>query len=100
MDNFEQVVNSLSDSDFNWWPFLFLRPEQDQKLGNGRVLALAALYGIFLGLLINIVAALQHTKVHPALFPVATTLGFFVFFRLTVAWCWNRRADRMLGREE
>jgi hypothetical protein len=96
MEEFEAVVNNLSDSDFNWWPFLFLRPEQHEKLGNLRVAALSALYGVFLGMLINIVAALQHTHVHPVLFPALTTAGFFAFFRMSVAWCWNRRAERLV----
>jgi hypothetical protein len=34
-------------------------------------------------------------SLHPLLFPVATTLGFFALFRLTFAASWNRRAERM-----
>jgi len=98
MEKFEQVMNSFSDSDMHWWPFLFLRPEQDQYLGNLRVAALSALQGIFIGMLMNIVAALQGNRVNVFVLPTLTTLGTFIVLRATVAWCWNRRADRLRPR--
>jgi len=97
-DGLEQFANWLNDMDREWWPFLFLRPQQHQRMGTRRVLALSALYGVFAGLLVNVVLALSgihRDAFNPFLFPVGATLGFFVVYRFTFAYFWNRRAERL-----
>src|SRR5258706_4439162 len=97
-DGLEQFANYLTDMDREWWPFLFLRPQQHERMGSRRVAALAALYGVFAGLLMNVVAILagHHPGAfNPFLFPVGATLGFFVVYRFTFAYFWNRRAPRL-----
>jgi hypothetical protein len=96
-DDLESFANHVSDNDHEWWPFLFLRPDRDERMTSGRVAALAALYGIFAGLLVNVALRLtgQHAELSPLLFPAATTLGLFAIYRLTFAACWNRRAARI-----
>lgn len=95
-EGLEQFANYLSDMDREWWPFLFLRPEQHKRMGTRRVAALAALYGVFAGMLMNVVVALSgNHHVNPFLFPVGATLGFFVVYRFTFAYFWNRRAARL-----
>jgi hypothetical protein len=101
IDGLEQLVNGLNDTDHGWWPFLFLRPEPDERMTTLRIAALAALYGLLPGVLVN--ALVRWTgehgdSLHPLFFPLATTLAFFTLFRFTFAACWNRRADR-LGRQ-
>lgn len=97
-DGLEQFANYLSDMDREWWPFLFLRPQQHQRMGTRRVLALAALYGVLAGLFANIVLAVTGHgagSFNPFLFPVGATIGFFVIYRFTFAYFWNRRAERL-----
>lgn len=67
---------------------------------DGRVLAIAGLYGVLVGLLANIAARFTShgAAMNPAWFPLATTLAFFVVYRFSFALCWNRRAAR-LARE-
>lgn len=95
MHGLEHLLTNLADIDLHWWPFQFLRPRPDQRLGNRRVAALSLLVGGFVGMLMNIVAALHGESPHVALLPALTALGFFVVFRFTVAVCWNRRAARL-----
>ncbi len=97
MDDFEQLANRVNDTDLQWWPFLFLRPEPHCKLSRARVFALAALYGVFGGMLANALLSLTgHSRgVHLAVLPAAAPMVLFVTFRWTSAWAWNRRADRL-----
>jgi Kef-type K+ transport system membrane component KefB len=100
MDRLEDWANWANDQDMQWWPFGFLRPEPHERMGSRRVLALAVLYGVFAGLAMNLVARLAGGGDGPApwVFPVAGTLGFFLLFRTTFAWSWNRRAARLVTR--
>src|SRR5262245_40361023 len=94
---FEDAINELSDKDSGWWPFLFLRPTQAERMNSARVLLFAVLYGLPVALLGNIAMKVTHERpeLHPLVFPVAVILGFFALYRWTFAWCWNRRAERL-----
>ena len=100
-DGLEQFANYMSDMDREWWPFLFLRPQQNERMGTRRVAALAALYGVLAGVVANVVLALMGHAVgtfNPLLFPAGATLGFFLIYRFTFAYFWNRRAERLALR--
>ena len=96
---FEQVVNLFSDMDREWWPFLFMRPAPHERMTTARVALLATLYGGFVGMLANVFVALTASAGSPRIgvhiFPLLTTFSFFVVFRSTFAFFWNRRAERM-----
>jgi hypothetical protein len=97
-DGLEQFANYLSDMDREWWPFLFLRPQQHERMGTRRVGALAALYGVLAGVVANVLLALMGHgagSFNPLLFPLGATLGFFLIYRFTFAYFWNRRAERL-----
>jgi hypothetical protein len=100
-DELEQMLNWVSDQDRQWWPFVFLRPEPWKRMSSLRVGALSLLLGVFFGMLANIAVAFTSSPLvarpDPAVFPLGTTLAFFVFFRLTFAYSWNRRASRLSG---
>jgi hypothetical protein len=99
MDQFEEMANWLSDQDHGWWPFLFLRPARTERIGFGRTLTLAALYGVVIGLSLNVVFALRGRPVgHPLEYPVGCTLVLAVLYQLTFAHFWNRRAARLARR--
>jgi hypothetical protein len=98
IEGLERFANHVTDTDQEWGPFLFLRPERGERMTSVRVAALAALYGIFAGFFVNAVVRItgEHAEsLHPLLFPLATTLGFFAIYRFTFAVCWNRRAERI-----
>jgi hypothetical protein len=95
--SFEDVLNVISDLDQNWWPFVFLRPERHQKITWARTALLAILYGVFAGTLVNALVKLGggEENINPWMFPVGATVGFFLVFRMTFAFGWNRRAARL-----
>jgi hypothetical protein len=97
LEDIEDAVNRMSDEDMEWWPFLFLRPsEPTERMGTARVAFLAALQGVFLGMIANVLAKLSGLPINPFLFPVLVTALMFVIYRFTVAFAWNRRAARLL----
>jgi hypothetical protein len=101
MDELERWLNHVNDTDHGWWPFLFMRPEPDERITTARVAALAALYGLLPGFFVNAVVRItgEHAdSLHPLFFPLAVTLAFFAVFRFTFAASWNRRAARMARR--
>lgn len=95
LDELERYTNKLNDWDLQWWPFLFLRPARDQRLGTGRVVLLALLYGLFGGLLANVVFALAGQPHEPWAYPLLFTACLFLAYRGIYAFCWNRRAERL-----
>jgi hypothetical protein len=98
IEELERFLNHVSDTDHEWGPLIFLRPDRHERMTSRRVAALAALYGILAGCFVNVVVRLtgEHAEsLHPLLFPMATTLGFFAVYRFTFAACWNRRAERI-----
>jgi hypothetical protein len=94
---FEQVVNLFADMDREWWPFLFLRPAPHQRMSSARVALLATLYGGFVGMLANVVVAISGSgpRIGVWVFPLWTIGAFFVVYRTTFAYFWNRRAARL-----
>jgi hypothetical protein len=34
MDQIENIMNALTDMDWDWWPVLFLRPVKDKDIDN------------------------------------------------------------------
>jgi hypothetical protein len=91
----EDAMNELCDSNSEWWPFQFLRPAPEKRLGVARALALAILNGVPLGLAITLLISLRVPAIHPAFFPAIMTLSFFAVYQATIAVFWNRRAVRL-----
>lgn len=99
LNQVEEMVNWVSDNDREWWPFLFMRPREHERMGSRRVFALSVLHGFVAGMLANVVLALTAGPEGPGvsiwMFPVWTTMVFFAVYRATFAFCWNRRAQRL-----
>ena len=97
MDRLEEVVNEVSDRDWSWWPFLWLRPEKHEDLSLARSSFLSLLYGIPASALFMTGIRLQYAATVPEL--VATFLFFPLLLLLVssvvVAPMWNRRARRL-----
>jgi hypothetical protein len=93
----EDAINDLNDSDAGWWPFLFLRPRPHERISSVRVALIAVLYGLPAGLLLCMALKGSEMQPHPLALVLVVLLAFFSFYRLTFAWCWNRRAARLVA---
>jgi hypothetical protein len=100
MDQLEAAVNEVSDKDWAWWPFLWLRPEKEQHLSLVRIAVISVLYGLPASVLAELGIKLQYAATVPEL--IATSLVFpllFLFFgSVFVAPMWNRRASALRAR--
>lgn len=94
----EGVFNHFTDSESHWWPFAFLRPDPDEPISTMRVAALALLQGLPLGLLlVTIDAHARRAATDRRLlgFLAIVCVTVFVTNRFTLAYFWNRRAERL-----
>jgi len=96
-DLFERAINEISDKDWSWWPFLWLRPQKHEPIALRRLIAMALLYGVpCAGLL-----CLSVSMVQPHMQRAATMIGlcaqmFFLFMTSAIIGpMWNRRAERL-----
>ncbi len=103
MEKIVDLANSFTDRDRNWWPILFLRPDQNEKMNNALVGKLAIFYGLTGGvslyLLLKFMGRLSGLLDMVAL-SIAFVVGVFIFYRVTFAVCWNYRAERLQETKE
>ncbi len=99
-DQIEEAVNEVSDRDWTWWPFLFLRPGKDEDLSLARVVSVSVLYGLPASVLLAFGVffargpATSEVLIAAAAFP----LLFLFIGSVIVAPMWNRRAARLRAR--
>jgi hypothetical protein len=95
----EDAVNELSDKDWSWWPFLWMRPLKQAPLTLWRVSVLALLYGVPSSLVLSLVARFQPEHAQTAAESTFTFAVFPLLFlfigSVVVAPMWNRRAERL-----
>ena len=101
IDQLEDAINEVSDRNWSWWPFLWLRPEQDARLTLTTITALSVLYGVPSSLLMGFGITLQRTPsmVELGFTAAAFPLVFLFIGSVIVAPMWNRRADRLRARK-
>jgi hypothetical protein len=96
VDSFARFINSMSDQDWSWWPFLHLRPPADVTFTRGRLLLVIAHFAPMLG---GIVALLLwrlggRTLETNVWIDLAAILGL-VIGMYVAAKCWNHRARQL-----
>lgn len=104
LDQLESTVNDLSDRDWTWWPFLWLRPAKDSRLSRRRLGAMAILYGLPLSLMLCLAlrATVPAARAEDgASFAIAAVpFAFLLHVALVVGPMWNRRAARLARRRD
>ncbi len=104
LDRIEEFMNTLTDMDWGWWPFLFLRPAKDVEITTLHLAKMSLYYGPITGIFLSFVlgvlwASLVAPLVVLFLLILASILfgviSFFIGYGITFAYFWNRRARRL-----
>ena len=98
IESFEELANWVSDREHNWWPFGALQPKPEQRMSNGRVVMLSMAYGIPAALFAVVLGKILGEAPEPrhlVLLPLCACVGFFIVYRTTFAYFWNRRAGKL-----
>lgn len=89
--------NWVSDKDFVWWPFSFLRPEKDELITFKLSLLMTACFGglafsffTVFSIMNNVLTASSLVMTFLSCFP-----GFFIWFNAVTRPLWNRRARQL-----
>ena len=77
MDKLEKLMNWLSDMDWSWWPFLFLRPRKDEVMTNLIVLKISLCSGTIGGLILGFLMFLLGYNITQIIFAVILVIIFF-----------------------
>jgi len=95
-------MNALTDMDWGWWPVGFLRPPKNKDIDNRVLLKLTFFFGPTLGLAVFLLRLARMEKLSPGGVAAHLLFGcvlFFVFYKFTFAFFWNRRARRLRADE-
>jgi hypothetical protein len=86
--------NWLSDKDFIWWPFSFLRPEKHEPITFKHTLLMTGCFGGFAFLAFSIMAVMNNALTFDYVVSLFVTsfAGFFTWFNLVTKPLWNVRA--------
>jgi hypothetical protein len=87
--------NWLSDKDFIWWPFSFLRPEKNIPMTIKDTTLMTACFGGLAFVMFTIMAVMNNAFSIETAFTTFLVCfgGFFLWFNLITKPLWNRRAN-------
>ncbi|NOU20362.1 MAG: hypothetical protein HOO93_00990 [Methyloglobulus sp.] len=92
-------MNWLTDMDWGWWPIVSLRPPKDRDIDNRVLFKISPVFGGMAALLCIVLLASRHmisfTVAKVVVIYLLCCVGFFVVYKLTFAYFWNRRATRL-----
>lgn len=98
----EDKINWLTDMDWQWFPYLSMRPEKHEKMTSISLLGLTALYSPFI-VLVSALILIFDMRIYIAGMPlflstalvvfILQAIFFFLSMRLIVATAWNSRAN-------
>lgn len=93
-DLLTQFHGWLSDKDFIWWPFSFLRPEAHVLMTFKLTSIMTACFGGLAFLMFTVMAVMNNAFTADYAVSVFFTCfgGFFAWFNLVTKPLWNRRA--------
>ena len=102
IDQIENFMNKLTDMDSGWFPVLFLRPTKDKDIDNVVLVKLSLVFGSAIGvilLLLNFTKEVGFSLGNVVFSMLAGWVIFFVLYKLTFAYFWNRRARRIRSKK-
>lgn len=89
--------NWLSDKDFIWWPFSFLRPEAHVPMTFRLTMIMTGCFGGLAFLMFSVMALMNNAFSYGYAVSVFFSAfgGFFAWFNLVTKPLWNRRALKL-----
>ena len=100
MSLFDRVVDFhgwLSDKDFIWWPFSFLRPAKAEEIDLNKKVVMTLCFGGAASLMLGVVALINNAFVASEQLKTLCILlsVFFLWFSVVTAPLWNLRARKL-----
>lgn len=103
IDQIEDFMNKLTDMDSGWFPVLSLRPAKDKDIDNVVLAKLSLVFGSVMGviclLLLNFARWVGISFGNIVFSVLSGWIIFFVLYKLTFAYFWNRRAQRLRSKQ-
>ncbi len=89
--------NWVSDKDFIWWPFSFLRPEPQEMMTFKQVCFMTLCFGGLSFTMFTIYAVVNNASTPSSIASTFSTCfgGFFVWFSVVTKPLWNSRARNL-----
>lgn len=90
--------NWLSDKDFMWWPFSFLRPPRNVTMTYKVTLLMTGCFGGLAFLMFTVMALMNNALTFDYVVSIFLSCfgGFFLWFNLVTKPLWNRRARALM----
>lgn len=92
--------NWLSDKDFIWWPFSFLKPAPSTPMTFKLTLLMTGCFGGMAFVMFAVMALMNNALTADYLVSVfiSSFIGFFLWFNLVTKPLWNRRSRNLATR--
>jgi hypothetical protein len=91
----EEIHNKAADSNFVWFPFLFLKPKTDEIIDLKRKVKMAICFGCYYSIYKFMISLFWRPVLSAPEVLIASgkfSLLFFLWFTFVTAFFWNRRA--------
>ncbi len=97
LDTLAAFHNWLSDKDFIWWPFSFLRPEKHRRMTFKTTLLMTSCFGGLGFAMFTVMAVVNNLLTFDYIVSSFITSfgGFFTWFNIVTKPLWNRRANAL-----
>ena len=97
LDLITDFHNWISDKDFIWWPFSFLRPERNRPMDMKLILQMTACFSGLGTLMFTAFAIVNNIFSASSMFQTLflSFVFFFLWFTLITRTFWNRRAYKL-----
>jgi hypothetical protein len=94
----ENFHNYLSDTNYVWFPFLFLKLKPEEELTIVHMFKMTLCFGFYLGLMYHVKVYFETGQLGPEAILISILKGFmlfFVWFNVVTRPIWNRRVKRL-----
>lgn len=97
VDRIIEVHGAISDKDFIWWPFSFLRPEKNQEITLKNKIIMTFCFGGASSFMLAIVSIINNAFEMKSFIRTSATLtaSFFIWFTIVTVPLWNARARKL-----